>query len=154
MNTAQKVLPRVAFFLAGIAAGALAGRRRESDSAEPKGLRELKESVQALEARLTAQADASRTRFEQVESRLEEHSAKLAEIPSTGQIVAAMEQLLSRTMASLDERLTAQASSIEVLKTTVTQTDSLLERVLESIDSLQSETVAMDDAAILQRPVV
>jgi uncharacterized coiled-coil protein SlyX len=49
-----------------------------------------------------------------------------------------MEQLLTRTMASLDERLTTQANSIEVLKSTVSQTDSLLERVLESLDSLQT----------------
>jgi uncharacterized coiled-coil protein SlyX len=51
-----------------------------------------------------------------------------------------MEQLLSKTMTSLDERLTTQAHSIEALKTTVTQTDSLLERVLESLDSLQTYT--------------
>ncbi len=66
-----------------------------------------------------------------------------------------MEQLLSKTMSSLDERLTTQAHSIEVLKTTVSQTDSLLERVLESLDSLQSyseETEAAD--ALLQRPAV
>ena len=71
---------------------------------------------------------------------MEEHAVKLADIPSTSQIVAAMEQLLSKTMASLDERLTTQAHSIEALKTTVTQTDSLLERVLESLDSLESYT--------------
>jgi hypothetical protein len=43
-------------------------------------------------------------------------------------------------MATLDDRLTTQAHSIEVLKTTVSQTDSLLERVLESLDSLQTYT--------------
>jgi len=51
-----------------------------------------------------------------------------------------MEQLLSKTMASLDDRLTTQANSIDVLKATVSQTDSLLERVLESLDSLQTFT--------------
>jgi uncharacterized coiled-coil protein SlyX len=51
-----------------------------------------------------------------------------------------MEQLLSKTMTSLDERLTTQAHSIEALKATVTQTDGLLERVLESLDSLQTFT--------------
>ena len=40
-----------------------------------------------------------------------------------------MEQLLSKTMASLDDRLTTQAHSIEALQTTVSQTDSLLENV-------------------------
>ncbi len=67
-----------------------------------------------------------------------------------------MEQLLSKTMASLDERLTAQAQSIDLLKTTVSQTDSLLERVLESIDSLQSFNESMETAedALLHRPAV
>ena len=91
-----------------------------------------------------------------MEARLDEHSAKLAEVPSTAQIVAAMEQLLSKTMTSLDDRLTTQAHSIEVLKTTVSQTDSLLERVLESLDSLQSytETADLSEDALLSRPAV
>jgi len=46
---------------------------------------------------------------------------------------------LSKTMASLDTRLSAQAHSIDVLKTTVSQTDELLEKVLESIDRLKQE---------------
>jgi uncharacterized coiled-coil protein SlyX len=67
-----------------------------------------------------------------------------------------MEQLLSKTMTSLDDRLTTQAHSIEVLKTTVSQTDSLLERVLESLDSLQSYTdpAELSDDVLLARPAV
>jgi uncharacterized coiled-coil protein SlyX len=59
-------------------------------------------------------------------------------------------------MASLDERLTTQAQSIEVLRATVSQTDTLLERVLESLDSLQSYTEATEFAEdpILSRPAV
>ena len=74
----------------------------------------------------------------------------MTDVPSTGQIVAAMEQLLTKTMASLDDRLITQAHSIEVLKTTVSQTDSLLERVLESLDSLQTFT---DPADCTEDPV-
>jgi uncharacterized coiled-coil protein SlyX len=98
----------------------------------------LKHSIADLDSRLTAHESAEATRFAQVETRLDEHALKLADVPSTSQIVAAMEQLLSKTMNSLDERLTTQAHSIETLKTTVTQTDNLLERVLESLDSLQT----------------
>jgi chromosome segregation ATPase len=135
-------LPRIAIFLAGIAAGALTSVRRERGGAgmDPAALQDLKSSLANLETRLTAQDTATTARFAQVEVRLEEHSAKLAEVPSTAQIVAAMEQLLSKTMTSLDDRLSTQAHSIEVLKTTVSQTDSLLERVLESLDSLQTYT--------------
>ena len=59
-------------------------------------------------------------------------------------------------MSSLDERLTTQAHSIEILKTTVSQTDSLLERVLESLDSLQAyaDPAELASDALFQRPVV
>jgi chromosome segregation ATPase len=119
-------------------------------------IEELKASLANLDTRLTAQDSAASARFTKVETRLEEHAAKLAEMPSTAQIVAAMEQLLSRTMTSLDDRLTTQAHSIEVLKTTVSQTDSLLERVLESLDSLQSYTEPADlsEDPLLSRPAV
>jgi chromosome segregation ATPase len=151
-------IPRIAIFLAGIAAGALTSARRERGGAgmAPAALDELKSSLANLETRLTAQDSATAARFTQVETRLEDHSAKLAEMPSTAQIVAAMEQLLSRTMTSLDDRLTTQAHSIEVLKTTVSQTDSLLERVLESLDSLQSYTdpAEISDDVLLSRPAV
>jgi chromosome segregation ATPase len=151
-------LPRIAIFLAGVAAGALTGIRRERRAAgmDPAALQELKNSLANLETRLTAQDSASAARFTQVEARLEEHATKLSEVPSTVQIVAAMEQLLSKTMASLDERLTTQAHSIEVLKTTVSQTDSLLERVLESLDSLQTYTdpAELSDDVLLHRPAV
>ena len=106
--------PRVAIFLAGVAAGALSGltdkRRREADSG---AIQDLKRSIAELEARLVAQQSASTAKFGQVETQLQEHTAKLAEMPSTKQIVDAMEQLLSRTMSSLDERLTTQAHSID-----------------------------------------
>jgi uncharacterized coiled-coil protein SlyX len=100
----------------------------------------LRDSISRLENSLAAQDSANAKRFAQIDARLSEHAGKLAEVPSTAQIVAAMEQLLTKTMASLDDRLTTQAHSIDVLKTTVSQTDSLLERVLESLDSLQTYT--------------
>jgi len=118
---------------------------------DPAAARDLKHSITGLENRLVAQESASATRFSQMEARLDEHAAKLADVPSTSQIVAAMEQLLSKTMASLDDRLSTQAHSIEVLKTTVSQTDSLLERVLESLDSLQTYT---DPAELADDPLL
>jgi uncharacterized coiled-coil protein SlyX len=116
----------------------------------------LKRAVAALENRMATQETAQSARFGQIETRLDEHANKLADMPSTTQIVAAMEQLLSKTMASLDDRLTTQAHSIEVLKTTVSQTDGLLERVLESLDSLQNYSDSADSHAdsLLERPAV
>lgn len=132
------------------------GGRRERGGADPAATRDLKRALASLEAKIAAQETASLGRFTQIEIRLEEHSAKLADAPSTSQIVAAMEQLLSKTMASLDERLTSQARSIDTLRTTVAQTDSLLERVLESLDSLQTFTDSSEfaeDSLLQQLPV-
>ncbi|MCX6632026.1 MAG: hypothetical protein NTW28_30825 [Candidatus Solibacter sp.] len=128
MSRVLNYVPRVAFFLVGVAAAAITLPRRERGGMDSVAADELKRSLAGLEARLRAREAADAARFAEVEIRLEEHASRLRDVPSTGQIVAAMEQF----------RLTKQAHSIEVLKTTVSQTDSLLERVLESLDSLQT----------------
>jgi hypothetical protein len=154
MARVWNAVPRVAIFLAGVAAGVLTSGRRDGTSGAGAGLEDLKKSLADLETRLTNQESVSAGRLTKIEIRMEEHATKLADVPSTSQIVAAMEQLLSKTMANLDERLTAQAHSIEVLKTTVSQTDGLLERVLESLDSLQaSETAEVPAATFHQKSV-
>lgn len=156
MSRTIGLLPGVAAFLAGVAAGVLTGGgRRERSDADSSATRDLKRALASLEAKIAAQETASLSRFTQIEIRLEEHSAKLADVPSTSQIVEAMEQLLSKTMSSLDERLTSQARSIDTLRTTVAQTDSLLERVLESLDSLQTFTDSSEfaeDSLLQQLP--
>jgi chromosome segregation ATPase len=138
MERPLRHLPEVAAFVAGVAAAALMAPRRRAVQTDQAALDALRKSVAGLEARLAARETESLGRFEKLESRLDEHASKLAEIPSTGQIIAAMEQLLSKTMSSLDSRLQDQAETIDILKTTVSQTDGLLERVLESLDSLQT----------------
>ena len=123
---------------------------------DPAAIDGVRKSLAALEGRMAEQEASTATKLQQLDAQLQEHAAKLADVPSTSQIIAAMEQLLSRTMSSLDQRLTTQAQSIEVLKTTVSQTDSLLERVLESLDSLQTGTEPPDllHDPLLQRPAV
>jgi uncharacterized coiled-coil protein SlyX len=157
MSRTIGLLPGVAAFLAGVAVGVLTGggQRERRSGADPAETQDLKRALASLEAKIAAQEMASLGRFTQIEVCLEEHSAKLADAPSTAQIVAAMEQLLSKTMASLDERLTSQARSIDTLRTTVAQTDSLLERVLESLDSLQNITDSSEfaeDSLLRQLP--
>ena len=154
MSRVLNYVPRVAIFLAGIAAAAITLPRRERGGMDSAASGELKRALAGLEARLRAREAADAARFAQLEIRVEEHAGKLKDVPSTRQIVAAMEQLLTKTMASLDDRLVTQADSIEVLKTTVSQTDSLLERVLESLDSLQTLTDPADCGGdpVLSRP--
>jgi DNA repair exonuclease SbcCD ATPase subunit len=155
MSSVLKQIPRIAIFLAGAGVATVA-LRRQKVAVEVPGLDELKSELANIDARLKAKETADEARFSQVETRLEEHSARLADVPSTSQIVAAMEQLLTKTMASLDDRLSTQQQSIEVLRGAVSQTDSLLERVLESIDSLQSYSEAPEftEDPLLSRPAV
>jgi chromosome segregation ATPase len=134
---AFSLAPRAAVFLAGIAAGAWTLARKPGARTDPEALKELRQAAADLEARVIAQESATANRFTKIESQLDQHAAKLAEVPSTADIVAAMEHLLIKTMANLDDRLVTQAESIEVLKSTISQTDSVLERILESLDSLQ-----------------
>jgi hypothetical protein len=156
MSRTIGILPGVAAFLAGVAAGLLTNPRRGGSGSDNALTEDMRRALARLDARIATQEAATTGRFAQMEMRLEEHAAKLADVPSTSQIVSAMEQLLSKTMASLDDRLTSQARSIDTLKTTVSQTDSLLERVLESLDSLQSFTEPSEfaeDTLLHQLPV-
>jgi chromosome segregation ATPase len=134
---------------AGIAVGVFSGRRRGGTDAS--AIRSLQRSVTDLEARVASQQQAVDARLRDVEDRLEEHAAKLAEIPSTPQIVNAIEQLLAKSLLSLDKRLTAQSASIEVLTNAVSQTDSFLERLLESQGPLQQDACA-EEAPLEARP--
>jgi uncharacterized coiled-coil protein SlyX len=151
MSKESRVLSEIGIFLVGVvAAGFLASRRRDAAPALPAAppdaasAQEWQRAIAALEGRLAEQEAANTARFGRLETRIEEQSAKLADVPSTQQIVDAMEHLISKTMSSLDERLSTQAHSIEVLKNTVSQTDSLLERVLESLDSLKPYSESLD----------
>src|SRR5579872_4346459 len=105
MEKAIHFVPRVAIFLAGVAAGALTLAKREGSSRgaepDPAIAKEIQESIARLEERVASQEKSGAARFSEIEARLDEHAGRLAEMPSTGQIVAAMEQLLSKTMASL-----------------------------------------------------
>lgn len=139
MQADRAQISRVAILTAGFAVGALA--RALANTRRAREIAALKSALAEAESRLAFRQQEQeaewQARCERIEARLEEHENRLNELPSTGQIVSAMEELLSKTMHSLTQRMSAQADSIEILKTTVSQTDGLLERVLESLDALR-----------------
>jgi len=102
-------------------------------------------SLESTVAALTARYD---NRLAEVENRLGEHDSKLKELPTLAQVVSTMEEMLSSTMSGLDSKLGEQVRSIEVLKTTVAQSDELMERVLDSIYSLQSHVAESDKSEV------
>ena len=125
-------LQRLAVLIGGFAAGALMRRWQAHDTVGAS-----QRSVDRVSREWKAQVRAHDNRLNRLEARSDAHEAKLQELPSTVQIVSAMDELLAKAMSGLEGRLTAQAQSIETLQTTVTQTDELLERVLESLDTLR-----------------
>lgn len=129
------VFPGLTLFLAGVATGILtgSGKHRSAGTTRDPG---LKSEIDELKRRAAAQEAATAAHFSRIEAKLDEHATRFADVPSTTQIASAMEKILGRAMSSLDDRLNTQARSIETLKNTVTQTDGLLERVLESLDAL------------------
>jgi multidrug resistance efflux pump len=156
MNRASGLLPKLPFFLGGAVLGVLLWSRkaemrstRAKARADREAVRELRQLISNVQAGLARQDSLSAELLKQLEDRLEELASRVGETPSTQEIVTAVERLLFRTMTSLDERLSAQAQSIELLRSTVSQTDSLLERVLESIDSLEIEG---DTAVVISPP--
>ena len=157
----QSYAPHLAILMAGIAVGALSGSRRKQDAPTALGApdapaaKELRRSLAELERRLARQEQATAAQLSRIDARLDEHAAKLATIPSTKEIVAGIEQLLSTTLVALEQRVAAQAASVEALKSAVSQTDSFLERALESPDCLLFDTTSIAssrDAAIPQVP--
>ena len=102
-------------------------------------------SLEASVASLTTRYDS---RLASLESHVATHDAKLKELPTLAQVVSTMEEMLSSTMSGLDQKLSEQVRSIDVLKTTVAQSDELMERVLDSIYSLQSHAAESDKSEV------
>jgi len=102
-------------------------------------------SLEATVASLTSRYDG---RLSTLETHVKEHDARLKELPTLAQVVSTMEEMLSSTMSGLDQKLSDQVKSIEVLKTTVAQSDELIERVLDSIYSLQNHVAENDKSEV------
>src|SRR5689334_21294685 len=85
-------IPRAALLLAGVAAGAMT---RIFKPGEAEQIAQLKKSVSDLDGRLANQEALHDNRLNQLEAKVNEHEQRLSDVPSTSQIVAAMEALLS-----------------------------------------------------------
>src|SRR5438067_2750455 len=98
MSRTTNYIPSIAIFVAGAAVAAVTVSRRTRGGVDSGALDDLKKSVANLETRVQTRESVESARLVQIESKLESHAASLADVPSTSQIVAAMEQLLSKTM--------------------------------------------------------
>jgi chromosome segregation ATPase len=108
----------------------------------------LESSVAVLTTRYDGRLAEVESRIGDHDVKLGDHAAKLKEMPTLAQVVSTMEEMLSSTMSGLDKKLSEQVSSIDVLKTTVAQSDELMERVLDSIYSLQPHVAENDKSEV------
>lgn len=109
---------------------------------------ETLQAVATLEATVASLATRYDGRISALETHVKDHETRLKEVPTLAQVVGTMEEMLSSTMSGLDQKLSDQVKSIEVLKTTVSQSDELMERVLDSIYSLQSHVAENDKSEV------
>ena len=126
-------VPRFALVVTGVLVGAASGLLKSAPSSNTT----QRPSLSSLGEKILTQETRFEARMSACERRLDEHEVRLKEAPTTAQIVSAMEDLLAQTMNAVDQRLSEQRYSIENLKTTVSKSDELMERVLDSLYSLQ-----------------
>jgi len=127
---------------------AMESRSGNHTAAVPDKSAETLAAVASLEAKVSSLANRYEGRLTAIETHVAAHDAKLKELPTLAQVVSTMEEMLSSTMSGLDQKLSDQVKSIEVLKTTVAQSDELMERVLDSIYSLQSHVAENDKSEV------
>lgn len=125
------------------------------DPAGTRRLDELARAVADLQKRVDAAPapgavaqtlDAVSLRVEQLERRVEQMAAEPA-LPAIDQILGAVEQMVSQKVAGLDERLTDQLHAIELLRNASNQTDSLLQKLIQAVETLADQTAERVQAA-------
>jgi chromosome segregation ATPase len=129
--------------MATTAAGAVA----RYVTADRRRLEALERTVDGVALHIDEEARRNDARCQSIESRLATCESRLDEIPSLDEIVGAIQQQLSHTGTCIHERLSRQEEAIAVLKTTVAQTDQLLERILDSVESLRRGGAGHRDTA-------
>ncbi len=150
---------------------ALLGRRAARLEEEPSPLlppgwpdqgrrvEELAKAVADLQSRLgpdlppavEERLETVKVRVDQLEGRLEQVVREGAVLPPMEQVLAAVERMVAVRIGGLDERLTDQVNAIELLRKASAQTDALLQKLIQAVESLaeqsaESEPVARGEA--------
>jgi uncharacterized coiled-coil protein SlyX len=151
-------------FVSAVVGGKKPGRRRKEEEPAAGALRgaatldpisarridELAGAVVELQARLDGLAapapGAANQRLNAITERLEEIEKRVDQIATEGagppvdQILNAVEHMVTEKIAGLDERLTDQLQAIELLRGASAQTDVLLQKLLNAVEALGSQT--------------
>ena len=105
-----------------------------------EGLTDNSAAVRAIEERL----DGMQAQIQALQSTDERLQAGLESIVATSvtgdDLAAALDNSFARVQREVDARFEDQVRSVEALRAMVGQTDELLERLLDRLDSMRSET--------------
>jgi Mg2+ and Co2+ transporter CorA len=123
-TTAKAVL-----ILAGAGFGLIRGLRLLD------GLKDNSEAVRAIEERL----DGMQAQIQALQSSDERLLAGLESAVTADDLAAALDKSFARVQREVDARFEDQARSVEALRAMVGQTDELLERLLDRLESMRSE---------------
>lgn len=103
----------------------------------------LQQRVEAAAAAPAGKLDAITARVEQLERRVEQIVTETPPAPSLEQVLAAVEQMVTAKIGGLDERLTDQVHAIELLRHASTQTDALLQRLIQAVENLAEHSAEL-----------
>lgn|SRR5581483_10983893 len=107
-------------------ASAVAGIQERLDRAAPYAAPEsTSEKIQAVSLRV-----------EQLERRVDQLMSEMPSVPPVDHVLAAVEHMVAAKIGGLDERLTNQVQSIELLRKASSQTDALLQKLIAAVEDL------------------
>jgi len=122
--TAKAVL-----ILAGAGFGLLRGLRLLD------GLADNSEAMRALKARI----DGMELQIQALRSADEKLGGRLESAVTADDLSAALDQVFGRVQSQIDARFEDQVRSVEALRAMVGQTDELLERLLDRLESMKND---------------
>jgi serine/threonine protein kinase len=141
--------PRVQRLLLELKLLAGAARRSQSAPVHQQADSALRAEMQEIESRLTGRLERCQESLEAVNERLARIELLLQTtadrtgllehaVDSTLQDTAALREAVSADLGAFDRSLQSQTDTIESIRKAVVQTDDLVERVVEALESLQS----------------
>jgi hypothetical protein len=100
--------------------------------------------IDGLSARLEA-VEAGQCKVTELEQKVHAHEQRLN---ATTQVVIGIEQMLTARIAEFDERLEAQARSLQAMNSSIAQSDELIERVLDLVNNPPAASEPAGTAAL------
>ena len=100
------------------------------------GLADHSPEIQALGERL----DGMETQITALHARDDQLQVRMDRAATKDELSAALDKALEDVQNQVDARFDDQMRSVEALRTMVVQTDELLERVLDRLESMRSDT--------------